>query len=463
MTRAPRPSQAPGAPPPESKREPSRPEASRRSIAPSPPAEEPLSSPASAGPPTSQGPLTEERVPPSRPWREENPLSAAKWDIDETPPPPSVRLGIEERTTSPSPRDRPSSARFSVLPTARESRALEWGAIAAIVVIAWLASPVAAGVLLGALMGFSLQPLHEALERRTRRPLLTSLGTVIGVALVIVSSVGGFGSLFIQRGVALTRTLLFELGPGGSLSYWVESATGSLSKLGISVELVTHKLRDAAAEIASLSATFAETAASGTAAFLLGLFFALVSMYAILRHWAELVRRVEVVSPLRPEYTRSLLEEFQRVGRTTLLGTLLTGIAQGLLATAGFILCGAPEPVFFGIATALASLIPGIGTMLVWAPVGVFLIVVHHPVSGIVELVWGMFVIVGFSDYVLRPRLVGGEEGMPALLTFISLFGGVEVMGLKGLIVGPVAMSIAVATLRIYSREVTALRARKRL
>lgn len=427
---------------------------------------------------------TERRPPEAAPraWEaDENPLSAARWEDVPPPsvrfgedrpppssrrgegPPPSSRLGGEDRSTALSPRDRQPSSRTSVLPTARESRALEWGAIAAIVVVGWITLPVAAGVLVGALMGFTLQPLHEMLERRTRRPLLTSIGTVLGVALLIVSAVGGFGSLFIQRGVALTRSLLFALGPNGSLSDWVESVTGRLSRGGFSVDYFNQKLRDAAAEIASLSASFAEAAASATASFLLGLFFALLSMYGILRHWSSLVRRLEVVSPLRPEYTRALLEEFQRVGRTTLLGTVVTGFAQGLLATIGFTLCGAPEPVFFGIATAVASLIPGVGTVLVWAPVGVFLITVGHPVAGIVELVWGMLVIVGFSDYVLRPGLVGGEEGMPALLTFIALFGGVEAMGLKGLIVGPVVMSIAVATLRIYAREVTALRAKKRL
>jgi predicted PurR-regulated permease PerM len=350
-----------------------------------------------------------------------------------------------------------------VLPTARESRALEWGAIAAIGVVAWITLPVAAGVLVGALTGFALQPLNEALERRTRRPFLTALGTVLGVALLIVSAVGGFGSLFIQRGVALTRSLLFAFGPDGSASGWVQSVTRRLSRVGLSVEYFNEKLRDAAAEIASLSATLAEAAASATASFLLGLFFALLSMYGILRHWSLVVGRLEVVSPLRPEYTRSLLEEFQRVGRATLLGTVVTGFAQGLLATIGFMLCGAPEPVFFGIATAVASLIPGVGTLLVWAPVGVFLIATGQPVRGIIELVWGVLVIVGYSDYVLRPRLVGGEEGMPALVTFIALFGGVEAMGLKGLIIGPVAMSIAVATLRIYAREITALRAKKRL
>jgi predicted PurR-regulated permease PerM len=69
-----------------------------------------------------------------------------------------------------------------------------------------------------------------------------------------------------------------------------------------------------------------------------------------------------------------------------------------------------------------------------------------------VELLWGALVVVGYSDYVIRPRLVGDEE-MPVILTFLALFGGLEVMGLMGLIAGPVIMALAVAVLRLYARE----------
>ena len=78
---------------------------------------------------------------------------------------------------------------------------------------------------------------------------------------------------------------------------------------------------------------------------------------------------------------------------------------------------------------------------------------VGSPTMGIVELLWGALVVVGFSDYVIRPRLVG-DEGMPAVLTFLALFGGLEVLGLPGLIAGPVLMALAVAVLRLYAREV---------
>jgi predicted PurR-regulated permease PerM len=153
-----------------------------------------------------------------------------------------------------------------------------------------------------------------------------------------------------------------------------------------------------------------------------------------------------------------LFIEFREVGRETLQGTVITGIAQGVLATIGFAIAGLSEAPFLGAATAVASLIPAVGTLLVWLPIGMFLLISGHPVSGIFVLGWGASVVVGVSDYVIRPRLVGGNSRMPALFTFIGLFGGVEVWGLQGLIVGPILMSLALAVLRIYERDSLARR-----
>jgi predicted PurR-regulated permease PerM len=353
-------------------------------------------------------------------------------------------------------RPRPESIGRAV--AARESRALEWSAGAAALAIAWIALPVAAGLLLGTLMAFSLRPLHEAIERRVGRPAVASFATVLVTAAVILCLVGAFGSLFVSRGVVLTQSLLTVLDPNGALSGFLESMTRTLSRVGLSGDELTSRLRDVAAAIASRAATFAEAAASATVSGLLALFFALLSMQWILLHREALPGRLEVVSPLRMEYTRALMTEFERVGHSTLLGTVVTGVAQGLLATFGYWITGSPEPVFFGIATALASLVPGIGTLLVWVPVGVFMIVTGHVGRGFAELLWGTFVVIGFSDYVLRPRLLGGDHEMPTLVTFVALFGGVEVFGLKGLVVGPIVMSIAVATLRLYGREAEARR-----
>ena len=94
-----------------------------------------------------------------------------------------------------------------------------------------------------------------------------------------------------------------------------------------------------------------------------------------------------------------------------------------------------------------------------WVPVGVVLILVGHETRGIVELAWGGALVAALCDYVIRPLLVGGAGTLPSLVTFAALLGGVQVFGLKGLIVGPLLMSLAVAVLRIYATETRRRRA----
>ena len=314
------------------------------------------------------------------------------------------------------------------------------------------------GVLLGALLAFTLEPVYDMLVRRTGRPFVASLATVMATAAVVVALLAGFVSLFVTRAMAFANNVREALGAGGALTAQVETVSGWLGRFGISTANITSRVAAAAEGIASRLGAMAGSLASGTFGVLLGLFFALLTMHVVLRHWPRMVSAVAAVAPLDPKHTRALLGEFRRVGRLTLSGTVVTGVAQGVLAGLGFWITGVPQATFFGVATALASLMPAVGTLLVWVPAGLFLFATGHPGRAVSELIWGALFVVGFSDYVIRPRLVGGET-MPVLLVFIALFGGLEVFGLTGLIVGPVVVSLAVAVLRLYAREEHARRA----
>lgn len=338
-----------------------------------------------------------------------------------------------------------------------ERRALAWSAIAAVVVIVWIVLPVGVGIFLGMLLGFSMQPLYERMCRVVRQPV-AALATVLGTGACIAATIGVLGYVFVTKAAALARELMADLGPGGRASGALAWFTARAASFGFSAESLQHRLREGAAGMASKAAAFAEAVAATTASSLLELFFAMLAMYFMFVHWPRLSAQAQVFLPLRPAYTRELFAEFRRIGRTTLLGTIVTGLAQGVFAAIGYAIAGMPEPVFFGALTAVASLIPAVGTLLVWVPIGVGLILTGHVGAGIFVLVWGLVLIVAASDYVIRPRLVGGEGETPALVTFAALFGGVEVFGLKGLILGPVLMLLAVAVLRIYGREAAALR-----
>jgi predicted PurR-regulated permease PerM len=339
----------------------------------------------------------------------------------------------------------------------RERQALGWLVLVAVAAIGWLALPFATGLLLGAVMAFMLEPLYRLLVRHRGRPSAAAVSVVLSSGVVVVAAIAGLITLFVERAAAFAQALNGQLSAGGPNSERIETVMGWLSHVGISSASLRARLEAGAGEIASRSAALAASLASGTFMGLLSLLFALLAMYAVLRYWPRMVSALELVSPLHRGYTRALLTEFRRVGRLTISGTVLTALAQGSIAAVGYWISGVPQPLFLGVATAITSLIPAVGTMLVWVPAGVYLLLGGHTARAIVEFLWGAIMVVGLSDYVIRPRVVG-DEAIPALLVFIALFGGVYVMGLAGLIVGPVLMQLAVAVLRLYAREQRAQR-----
>ena len=341
--------------------------------------------------------------------------------------------------------------------TREEHGALKWAALMAALVVLWLVMPIGVGILIGMLLAFVMQPLYGRIKPRLGSSW-AAFCVVIGATLVLAGGAFAFVWLFIGKGVSLARELIAILGPGGAGDRLLEWVGARTARIGITPDELTRRARSLAELAAARTASEAESLIGALASVVLGAFFAMLTMHFILRHWESVSLRAQETFPLRPDYTRALLAEFRRVGRTTLMRTVVTGLAQGLLATLGYWIAGVPEPIFFGAATAIASLVPAVGTMLVWVPAGIVLIATGHPARGIVELVWGGLFVVALSDYWVRPRLVGGESELPSLVTFAALFGGVEVFGLKGLIVGPVLMSIAIAVLRLHASETRARR-----
>jgi len=373
-------------------------------------------------------------------------MTADPLPPDAPGPPPSSEMRAPEP---------PPTAVLPAAPPepARERRALAALAIVAVAAIVWIIHPVGIGILLGTLNAFTVQPLYEWMRARGRRPAVAAAIAVGLSSIVIVAVLAGISSLLVGRGVVLAESLIAALSPGAPARGLVVEWTRRLEPLGLRADDLPARLGDAAAEIAASAAGIAAFVASASFSALLGFLFVSMTTYFVLRHWTALARRAEDMLPLHPRHTRALLDEFRVVGRTTLLGTVLTGIAQGFLASIGYLITGVPEAAFFGAATAVASLIPAVGTLLVWVPAGVYLILTDHVGMGLLELAWGALVVVGVCDYVIRPQLVGRGGSMPALFTFAALFGGVEAFGLVGLLIGPVVMALAISTLRTYALE----------
>ena len=348
------------------------------------------------------------------------------------------------------------SAPVEVITPARiqERRAFGFLALAATAALVRLALPVGVGIFLGALIGFVLEPAYEWLRRKGATPGTAALVCVLGAMTTVTSTVLGMMTMLVTRGIAVLANLRAQLAPDGALRLLAEHAMTRLASWHISTTDLSQRLESELVTMGSRATAVTAQVAGLTLSSLLTLFFMTLAAYFVLRHWGEFVTRSERILPFEPRHTHALLEQFRSVGREVLMGTVVTGIIQGMLAAIGFYFTGVPESAFFGALTAFASLVPGIGALLVWVPIGVVRVLSGHAVAGLSELVYSALTVGLVSDYVVRPRLVGRQKTIPSIFMFIALFGGVEVFGVIGLILGPVAVTLSLAILRTYEREV---------
>jgi len=190
---------------------------------------------------------------------------------------------------------------------------------------------------------------------------------------------------------------------------------------------------------------------------IIDLFLMMVAMYYFFldgrRLWSEGTQLI----PLDKRYIQAFAKEFTDVAHAIIYGNTITSLIQGALGMVGLMLARVPHAGVWGAAMAVVAMVPVGGTALVWGPIGAVLLMMGKVNEGIFLLAWGAFV-VGSIDNVIRPRLCGSRMALHPLLVFLSIFGGLAVFGMMGLLVGPLIASLFMAMVRIYRRDFLGLR-----
>ena len=130
-------------------------------------------------------------------------------------------------------------------------------------------------------------------------------------------------------------------------------------------------------------------------------------------------------------------------------GTLLIGLLQGGLAGLAFFVVGIPNAVFWAAIMAVLSIIPSVGSALVWVPAAIILMA-NGQVGGGIGLIIFCGVLVGSLDNLLRPILVGKDTKLHELMIFLSTLGGIFMFGVVGLFIGPIIASLFVTIWEMY-------------
>lgn len=300
-------------------------------------------------------------------------------------------------------------------------------------------APFATGLIGIPVLYIIFAPFYRKLEPRIKPK--GAAAVTVGVALVLILL------------VALTLTLVFVNQAPSIASGILESP---LRERLSGVRIGSYQLGPQLSTMSERVVTWMGNSALGligTATRLtLNLIISVFGLYFLLLSAGRVWRVVEPYIPFSTENSEQLKGRFKLVTISTLIGTGLTALIQGVLVGLAFVAVGLPNAPFWGIVTVILSILPIVGSGLIWIPGAAVLFLQDRVVAGVLLAVWGL-VVVANVDNVIRPIVFRRYAQIHPLVTLVGAFAGIRYFGLLGLMVGPLALSYFFELIRMYREE----------
>jgi predicted PurR-regulated permease PerM len=324
-------------------------------------------------------------------------------------------------------------------------------AVVALYLCYLIARPFLGPVLIAVMLAIVFYPLHVRVQRFFPRPnVAAAVSTTLVILLVTIPMV--LLGISVSRELrAVVQSLREQSWSLGRLSPYIVKWGGDLlRRLGDHMDLsqldpqatVLRWAEQASRYLFSIGAA----AVTNLLSFALDSVVVFFSLFFLFREGKSIRQGLSATLPLYPDQTERLFARISETMIANLYGGLAVGAAQGILTGLSFWVLGLPAPILWTLVTGLASLVPVVGSALVWGPASLLLLLSGHWVKALILIVWGVAV-VGQVDVLVRPYAVSARVKVHTLLVFFALLGGVEAFGIIGIFVGPVILSITMAVL----------------
>lgn len=304
-----------------------------------------------------------------------------------------------------------------------------------------------------------LGPVHEKLVRFLggRRSLASALA-VFGTVLLVLTPTAYFIFRLVQESGPAIEAASRWLGPAGIPGLLQGHLPPGLSSFldRLPIENLDNRLREALQRTSKWIGGAAAAVPALGAELFTDTFVFLASLYAFFLRGPALARSVVEIVPMHRRYTRDLLGGLAQGMRSLIAAKFLTAVIQGFIGFIGFKIVGMPFAIGLSALMAFASfvfsLIPLLGTGMVWVPASVWLFLTGHPWSALFLLAWG-FLVIGTVDNFVNPLFTQGALQLPASVVLVTIFGGITAFGPLGALFGPLIGSLFGAFLRIWRQD----------
>jgi predicted PurR-regulated permease PerM len=351
-----------------------------------------------------------------------------------------------------------SSSMLADLPTAPWfRRLLVAGMILGIVLLTFsVLRPFLVPLIWGAILAYVSWPANQRVLRWVRgRPALAALITTVLVTLALiipliwlvllvrVEALAAYAE--VQAFLATNPTLPPALRDLPWIGPWAQQLLAELTENpGALREQFVFLMEESSVEVSRLLGGVGRNVAK--------LFFAVLSMFFLLRDGPRVLREVRAIMEgiLGPR-VRDYLDAVGATTQAVVYALILGAIAQGAVAGIGYWIFGLQAPVLLGAVTVLIALIP-FGAPLVWGSLSIWMLVTGNVGAGVGLLLWGVL-LVSWMDNIVRPLVISNATQMPFLLVVFGVLGGVLAFGLVGLFIGPVLLAVTLAIWREWLEE----------
>ncbi|HEX4628054.1 MAG TPA: AI-2E family transporter [Gemmatimonadales bacterium] len=282
-------------------------------------------------------------------------------------------------------------------------------------------------------------PAHDWLMRRFSAKVSAALVVALALFLIVVPGVS-FAGLIVSQAQQMAT---------GVIQSPVLRRLSELKPAGIDLG---PRLADLGAKVVSWVGSSAFGLIGTATRVALNLVISLFGLFYLLLRPGETWEAVGPYIPFSAKNTEKLRQRFRDVTHSTVIGTGVTAAIHGTLVGLGFWVTGLPNALFWGVVTMVFSILPVVGSGLVWGPGALALLLDHRPGAAALLAAWGI-IVVGNVDYVIRQMIFRRWANIHPLVTLLGALAGVPYFGILGLLIGPLAVSYFFELIKMYREE----------
>ena len=303
-------------------------------------------------------------------------------------------------------------------------------------------------IALAVILAILFHPVYVRLLPRVKYQSIAAALTVLLILLIIAIPIWFFGQVIfneLQNIYERYRAGGFVIDKSQIISSLPEQVQNVVQNVSTDVNAFIGRITSQA--FASFSSIV-----SNIAGFVIATFMLFFVVYYLLRDGTKIKEVLMDISPMSSAHENKLITKIVTAVNGVVKGSFLVALAQGAIATIGFLIFGVPEPFLWGLFTVVAALVPNVGTSLSLIPAVIYLFVTGQTGQAIGLTIWGA-VAVGLVDNFLGPKLVGRTTKLHPVLVLLAVFGGIKFFGILGFLIGPILLAIFVALIDMYRND----------